>query len=59
MNIMDKGKNQFKERTEIKYNENVERYLMMAAEFIEGYFREDWRVSKMYADKKYKDIIKY
>lgn len=30
----------------------------MTAEFVEGYFKEDWKISKLYGEKKYKAIIK-
>jgi ribosomal protein S25 len=55
---VDKTKNVFHERIDIQYNDSLDQYMLMAADFVEGYFKEDWQISKLYSEKKYKTIIK-
>jgi hypothetical protein len=55
---VDKTKNPFHDRTIIQYTDAVDQYMVMAAEFVEGYFREDRKISNLYVEKKYKQIVK-
>lgn len=55
---VDKTKNPFFDRTVIQYIDAVDQYMVMAAEFLEGYFREDRKISNLYVEKKYKPIVK-